>query len=346
MKDTMKGLCLNEEQKLELKQFPIPEPKKGFVRVKVKRAGICATDIGYWKHGSDRLKLPVILGHEASGVVEKLGEGTSKFKEGDRVIVMTTYEVCGECRFCRIEATNLCISRRGIGSKENGAFAEYIVVPEKSLIAMPDTMTYDEGAMVEVLACGVHAVAEQTPVTLNSVTLILGPGPIGVLAAQVAKAAGSKVVIAGLTQDKPRLELAKELGVDVVVNLQEEDLKKIILDMTDGYGADFVVEASGSIPAVRTALDLVAKRGTLCQMGVHHSLVEVDWSLILHKELNVIGSLSQKPTAWHIAKDLIVDGKVKVDPLVSDVMPIEEYEDAFEKAANVSGFKVLFDLEK
>jgi len=346
MKDTMKGLCLNEEQKLELKQFPIPEPKKGFVRVKVKRAGICATDVSYWKHGSDRLQLPVILGHEAAGVVEKLGEGVSKVKTGDRVIVMTTYEVCGVCRFCRIEATNLCIARRGIGSKENGAFAEYIVVPETSLISMPDDMCFEDGAMVEVLACGVHAVAEQTPVTLDSVTLILGPGPIGVLAAQVAKAAGSRVIIAGLTQDIPRLELAKSLGIDVVVNLQEEDLKQIVLDMTDGYGADFVVEASGSFPAVKSALDLVAKRGTVCQMGVHHSLGEIDWSLILHKELNIVGSLSQKPTAWHIAKDLIVDGKVQVKPLVSDIMAIEDYEEAFEKAANVAGFKVLFDLEK
>ncbi|MFZ7119395.1 MAG: zinc-dependent alcohol dehydrogenase [Eubacteriaceae bacterium] len=346
MSKMMKGLCLNEEQKLELREFPIPEPQKGFVRVKVKKAGICATDIGYWKHGSDRLQLPVILGHEAAGTVEKLGEDVSKVTEGDRVIVMTTYEVCGECRFCKIEATNLCINRRGIGSKENGAFAEYIVVPETSLIKMPAEMSFDEGAMVEVLACGVHAVAEQTPVTLNSITLILGPGPIGVLAAQAAMAAGSKVILAGLTQDVPRLELAKELGVDVVVNLQEENLEKIVMDMTDGYGADFVVEASGSYPAVRSALDLVAKRGTVCQMGVHHSLGEIDWSRILHKELNVIGSLSQKPTAWHIAKDLINDGKVQVKPLVSDIMALEDYEEAFEKAANVSGFKVLFDLEK
>ena len=308
MTDTMKGLCLNEEQKLEIREFSIPEPQRGFVRVKVKKAGICATDIGYWKHGSDRLQLPVILGHEASGVVEKLGDGVTKVKEGDRVIVMTTYEVCGECHFCRIEATNLCINRRGIGSKENGAFADYIVIPETSCIPMPDAMSFEEGAMVEVLACGVHAVAEQAPVTLDSVTLVLGPGPIGVLASQAAQAAGSKVILAGLNQDIPRLKLAKELGIFKVVNLQEEDLKQIVLDMTDGYGADFVVEASGSYPAVKSALELVAKRGTVCQMGVHHSLGELDWSLILHKELHIIGSLSQKPTAWHIAKDLITFG--------------------------------------
>ena len=346
MAETMKGLCLNEEQKLEIREFPVPEPQKGFVRVKVKRAGICATDIGYWKHGSDRLQLPVILGHEASGDVDKLGEGCKNVKPGDRVIVMTTYEVCGECRFCKIEATNLCINRRGIGSKENGGFADYIVVPETSLIKMPDEMTYDEGAMVEVLACGIHAVAEQTPVTLDSTTVVLGPGPIGVLASLAAQACGSKVILAGLTQDVPRMEIAKKLGVEKTINLQEENLEQIVLDLTGGYGADFVVEASGAYPAVRTSLDIVAKRGTICQMGVHHGNGEVDWSKILHKELNIVGSLSQKPTAWIKATNMIAEGKIDVKALVSDVMAIKDYEEAFEKAANVTGFKVLFDLEK
>ncbi|NTW71007.1 MAG: alcohol dehydrogenase catalytic domain-containing protein [Eubacteriaceae bacterium] len=346
MAGTMKGLCLNESQKLELREFPIPEPKKGYVRVKVKRAGICATDIGYWKHGSDRLQLPVILGHEASGDVEKLGEGVTKVKEGDRVIVMTTYEVCGECHFCKIDATNLCIKRRGIGSKENGGFADYVVVPETSCIKMPDSMTYDEGAMVEVLACGIHAVAEQAPVTLDSVTLVVGPGPIGVLASLAAQACGSKVILAGLTQDVPRMNVAKSLGINTIVNLQEEDLGKVVSDMTNGYGADFVVEASGSYPGVRTALDMVAKKGTLCQMGVNHGTGEVDWSIILNKELHIIGSLSQKPTAWIKAKNMISEGKIDVNPLISDVMALKDYEEAFGKAANVTGFKVLFDLEK
>jgi L-iditol 2-dehydrogenase len=142
------------------------------------------------------------------------------------------------------------------------------------------------------------------------------------------------------------MEIAKKLGVYKTVNLQEENLEEIVLGMTDGYGADFVVEASGAYPAVRTALDIVAKRGTICQMGVHHGNGEVDWSKILHKELNVVGSLSQKPTAWIKAKNMIAEGKIDVKALVSDVIAMEDYEEAFEKAANVTGFKVLFDLEK
>ncbi|HCX65920.1 MAG TPA: hypothetical protein DHN33_12010, partial [Eubacteriaceae bacterium] len=231
-------------------------------------------------------------------------------------------------------------------SKENGGFAEYVEVPQDSCIPMPDSMSFDEGALVEVLACGIHAVAEQAPVTLDSTTVVIGPGPIGVLASLAAQQCGSKVILAGLTQDMDRMKVAKELGVERIVNLQEEDLKQIVLDSTDGYGADFVVEASGSYPGVKTALDLAAKKGTVCQMGVNHGEGQLDWSVILHKELQVIGSLSQKPTAWIKAKNQINEGKIDVKPLVSDVMALEDYEKAFEKAANVTGFKVLFDLEK
>lgn len=348
MSEMMRGLCLNEDRQLELREFPIPEPKKGYVRVKVMRGGICATDLGYWKFGSDRLgELPVIIGHEGCGVVDKLGEGVSDVKEGDRVIVMTTYEVCGKCRFCRKEATNICINRVGIGSKKNGVFAEYVEVPETSCIAMPENMSYDEGALVEVLACGVHATREMTTVHMDDVVLVSGPGPIGTLAALSAKAAGATVVLAGLAQDAPRLKVAKELGIDVCVDQSKEDLKQIIMDMTDGYGADVAVECAGVYPSFLTCLDLVAKQGTISQMGVFHNKAkEIDLYPILAKEVRVHGSLSQKPTAWHIAKDLISAGKVDVKPLVTDVMALEDWEDAFNKAAHVTGFKVLFDPQK
>lgn len=343
MSEMMRGLALNEEQKLELKEFPVPEPKKGYVRVKVERAGICATDVGYWKHGSDRLKLPVILGHEGSGVVDKLGDDVSSVKKGDRVIVMTTYEVCGECAMCKIDATNLCINRVGIGSKKNGVFAEYVEVPETSCIIMPDNMTFEQGALVEVLACSIHAVNEQTPVSFNDVVVVMGPGPIGMCAALAAKAAGGRVVLAGLSQDAKRFEVAKGLGIEVCVDQQKEDLKKIVDDMTDGYGADMVVECAGVYPSFVTALDIVRKKGIISQMGVFHGTADLDLYPILAKEVELVGSLSQKPTAWIKARDAVADGRIDVKPLVSDVMKLDDYQEAFEKAANVGGFKVLFD---
>lgn len=345
MSEMMRGLCLNEDRKLELREFPIPEPKKGYVRVKVERGGICATDIGYWKFGSERLgELPVIIGHEGCGTVDKLGEGVTDVKEGDRVIVMTTYEVCGKCKYCREEATNICINRVGIGSKKNGVFAEYVEIPQTSCIKMPDNVSFDEGALVEVLACGVHATREMTTVHMDDVVLVSGPGPIGTLAAMSAKAAGATVILAGLAQDAPRLKIAKEqLGIDYCVDQTKEDLKKLVMDLTDGYGADVCVECAGVYPSFNTCLDLVRKKGTISQMGVFHAPAkELDLYPVLQKEVRIHGSLSQKPTAWHIALDLIAKGKVDVKPLVSDVLKLEQWEEGFEKASNVTGFKVLF----
>lgn len=342
----MQALVLNEQQKLELREIQVPEPGPGQVRIKVKRAGICATDLGYWKFGSDRLKLPVVLGHEASGVVDKIGEGVKKCKPGDRVVPQTTYYVCRECRFCRQERYNLCLNRQGIGSKADGVFAEYVVVPESSVMIMPENMTFEEGALVEPLACGVHSMADEIHVPVDSTVVVFGPGPIGLLAAQVAKVSGARVIVAGLSSDKARLDLAvRELGMDMAVDIQKQDLKKIVNNMTENYGADIVVECSGSNSAVNMALDIVAKRGTMVQMGVLHKIGEIDFAKILFKELRVVGSLSQRPTAWYTAMNLIRDRKVNVKAVTSHVLPLKDWEKAFNLTANQEGLKVLLDPE-
>ena len=347
MAKMMRGLCLNEDQDLELREFPVPEPKEGYVRVKVKRAGICATDLGYWKFGSDRLgDLPVILGHEGCGVVDKLGRGAKGVEVGDRVVVMTTYEVCGVCKYCQEGRTNLCINRKGIGSKKNGLFAEYVEVPATSCIKMPENMSYDEGALIEVLACSIHATREESMAHMDDVVLVSGPGAIGTLAALAAKAAGATVVLTGISQDVPRLKVAKELGIDYCVDQTTEDLKGLIMDLTDGYGADMTVECAGVGPSFNTCYDLVKKHGTLALMGVFHRPVELDLYPIHAKELRIKGSLSQKPTAWHRAIEMVSDGKINVKPLVSDVMALEDWEEGFKAADNVTGFKILFDPEK
>lgn len=347
MAEMMRGVCLDENQDLTLKKFNVPEPKRGYVRVKVKRSGICATDLGYWKHGSDRLgELPVILGHEGCGVVDKLGEDAKGVEVGDRVVVMTTYHVCGTCKYCREGRTNMCVERLGIGSKKNGLFAEYVEVPASSCIKMPDNMSFEEGALVEVTACCVHALYEETFVNADEVVVVSGPGAIGTLAALCAKAAGATVVLTGIAQDVPRLKVAKELGIDYCVNQMEEDLTALVMDLTDGQGADMTVECAGVGPSFNVCYNLLRKHGRLCLMGVHHAPVTIDLYPIHAKELSIIGSLSQKPTAWHSAIKMIADGKLNVKPLVSDVVSLEDYLSGFEKAAHVTGFKVLFDPEK
>ena len=344
MGGTMRALFLNEDRNLELRNCPIPQVKEGFVLVKVKRAGICASDIGYWKHGSGNLQLPVILGHEISGIVDSSG-GDTGFEKGDRVFLTNDYYLCGECRFCKTGNNNMCISRRSLGSKENGGFAEYILAPKTIVRRIPDNMSFEEAAYLEVLACGVHAIVDRAKAQVNDLVLISGPGAIGLSAALTAKAMGCRVVLVGLSQDKKRLEIAKSIGVDHVVDISCENLGDIIKELSDGYGSDISVEAAGSYQSLQTCFDMTRKRGTCVEMGVLNGKDNIDLSAILFKELVFTGSYAKNDRDWIIARDLVALNRIEVGPLVSDVMALEDYEVAFQKTLRADGFKIMFDPE-
>lgn len=340
----MKALTLLKNRHLILKDCNIPEPDEDQVRIKVKKAGICASDIAYWKNGSDRLKLPVILGHEISGIVDKVGKNVMEFYEGERVIPLTTFKICKECRFCSEGAYNLCLKREGIGSKANGGFAEYLVVPKYSVLRIPDNVSFEEAAMTEPLACAVHALTEQTSIKEGAKVLVIGPGPIGLLAAQVAKTSGAFVIVCGIDKDNHRLQIAKEkLGVDLAVNSQREDLKSILNKLTNSYGPDVIVECSGSYQAINMSLDLIAKKGVLIQLGIPHENGIVNYPTILFKELIVVGSASQVPSSWDKSIELIKTGKINVKDIISHQFPLNLWENGFNTTLNKLGLKVLLD---
>ncbi len=326
-------------------EIPTPEPAAGQVRIKIKRAGICQTDNVYIKEGGFALKPPVVLGHEVSGLIDKLGEGVTGFEVGERVITQTTYHVCGKCRFCKRGELNHCVERKGIGSAANGGFAEYVIVPTLSVMHLPDDLTFNQGACIEPLACGVHALTERTVVNAGSVVVILGPGPIGLFAAQVAKAQGAYVIMLGTTIDEPRLKLALELGIDKTANVETDDIMKIVKDVTEGYGADVVVEATGARAAVAMAMDIVARRGTFVPMGIFNNDISIDFHNIKKKELTVQGSHAQIPTSWEKAIKLVQMKKINVDAVVSHVFPLSKWEEALKTVSDRTGLKVLFDPE-
>jgi L-iditol 2-dehydrogenase len=211
---------------------------------------------------------------------------------------------------------------------------------------LDDDITFDQAACVEPMACGVHALAERCPVYVNDVVVILGPGTIGLGAAQVAKAQGGIVVVAGLTADQPRLEVALEMGIDRVVDIQKEDLEQIVKDMTDGFGADVVVEATGNVNAVDQAMRVVRRRGRFVPMGVFTTPIEIDFHNIKKKELDVYGSHAQVPTAWETVLKMLKNGKMSTDKIVTHVFPLSDWEKAFETVANKEGIKVLLDPTK
>lgn len=325
---------------LEIQERPVPSPGKNQVKIEVKYAGICGSDIHTYE-GHYKVAVPVTLGHEFSGVIVEAGEGAEEFKAGDRVTSETTFFICNECRYCQSGDYNLCSSRKGLGTQQDGAFAKYLIARKDSVHLLPENVDFQSGALTEPLACTHHAIAK-LDIMQDDLVVVIGPGPIGLLAAQVAKARGGKVIITGLASDRIRLEKAEELGIDYAVNTQEEDVKSLVNELTDGYGADVVLECSGAVPAAKQGLDLLHKKGQYAQIGLFaQPEIQFDLEKIIQKEIKVVGSRSQKSADWEPCLALMNEGKVNAGALVTHEFHISQWEEAYQSIKSGEAIKVL-----
>ena len=196
-------------------------------------------------------------------------------------------------------------------------------------------------ALSEPLACNVRAILEETRVTGGDVVVVLGPGPIGLLAMQVARAAGARTMVCGTSQDAVRLELARTLGADGVVDIQKDDVSAWIREKTHGEGADIVLECSGAAPAVMMGIQLLRRRGQYTQIGLFGKPLTVDVDQVVFKEIRMHGSFSSSWTSWKKAQKLIDQKRIQLAPLVSDILPLSEWQQGFEKCRNKEGMKIL-----
>ncbi len=311
--------------------------------LEIKATGICGTDIHIW-HDQSVYVPPVILGHEYSGVVTQIGEKVENVNIGDLVTSPATVN-CGVCYFCKTGHTNRCISakKRILGVMgANGAFAKYMVVPARIIHKVPIEVNFEDAAVSEPTACAVHAAAEMGKIDLGDIVVIQGPGPMGLLTLQVVKAQGAnQTIVTGISGDEERLKIAKELGADVTVNIEEEDPVEIVGSLTNDLGADVVFEASGAVAARRQAFDLVKRTGKIIYIGITGKPSEIDLDQIVEKELKIIGSWGTVWTSWRKALKLIASGKVKGAPLVTSKMSLEEWEKGFQMMEEKKAIKVL-----
>ncbi|MEC5423073.1 zinc-binding dehydrogenase [Virgibacillus sp. C22-A2] len=325
---------------LEIQDKVEPQAGPGQVKIEVKYAGVCGSDIHTYE-GHYKVGVPVTLGHEFSGQVVEVGEGVTEFKAGDRVTSETTFYICGECEYCQSGDYNLCNHRKGLGTQQDGGFAKYLVARKESVHHIPENVDYQSAAMTEPLACTHHAVAK-TEINEGDVVVVIGPGPIGLFTAQVAKSRGAKVLITGLTNDKVRLDKAEELGIDFAVNTQEQDIKELVNSLTDGYGADVVFECSGAVPAAKQGLDLLRKKGQYGQVGLFAQAdISFDLEKIIQKEIRVVGSRSQKPADWEPSLELMNNGSVNALALVTHEFDITQWEEAYQSIKSGEAIKVL-----
>ncbi|WP_077308021.1 zinc-binding dehydrogenase [Terribacillus halophilus] len=323
---------------MEDKQEPYPQDDQ--VKIKVTYAGICGSDIHTYE-GSYRVAAPVTLGHEFTGVIVDVGRNVTHIKAGDRVTSETTFYICGECSYCRQKDYNLCKYRKGLGTQQDGGFANYVIARAESIHKIPDNVDDQSAAMTEALACTHHAVAKTT-IMQDDIVVVIGPGPIGLLTAQVAKSKGATVIITGLSSDQVRLKKAKELGIDYVVNIQKESLEELISSLSDSYGADIVFECSGAVPAARQGLKLLRKKGQYAQVGLFaESAVLFDMEQVIQKELEIVGSRSQKPADWEPSLRLLESNSVNAAALVTHIFNISEWEKAYQAIKSGDAIKVL-----
>ena len=326
---------------LALVDVPTPEPGEGEVQIAIRAAGICGTDI-HIVHDTFPYVPPVILGHEFCGEISAVGSGVDELKAGDRVMAETTATLCGTCPFCRSGDTNRCAARTAYGVHVNGGFAEHVVVRKDAVHRLPPGVDFHAGAATEPLAVCVHALLERTQVTPGQLVLILGPGPIGLFAALVAKAHGAVVVVAGTARDAERLKLADSIGVDRAIEVESTDLAGEIKALApETGGADITVEAAGAAASVATAYACTRKGGTIVQLGLFEGAVQVDYSQIAFRELNVIGSFAHIWSSFDTALRLMDDGTIDVAPLLSAVLPLDEGLEAFARAEAGADAKIL-----
>jgi L-iditol 2-dehydrogenase len=321
----MNALLLSEYKHLEFTNLPEPEIGPGDLLIRVKACGICGSDVHGFDGSTGRRIPPVVMGHEAAGVVTKVGREVTAFKAGDRVTFDSTV-YCGKCFFCQRGDVNLCDNRQVLGVscgdyRRYGAFAEYVSVPERICYRLPDELPFSHAAMIEAVSVAVHA-ANLTPISLNDSAVVVGAGMIGLLAIQALRLRGCGTIIAVDLEDT-RLRVATTLGATHSVNPSHGDTAEQVRALTNGRGADIALEAVGATQPIKTAISAVRKGGTVTLVGNFAPTIELPLQSVVTRQIKLIGSCASCGE-YPACLDLLARGAIKVDPMISALAPLSE----------------------
>lgn len=318
---------------VDLREVPEPDtPGDGEVVLKTEAVGVCGSEVHqYHNTHSWPVNVPVILGHEFSGVVARLGRNVRGFAEGDRVASETAARICGECAYCRAGEYNLCPKRLGFGYGVDGAMADYVRVPARCLHHLPPSVSAEKAALTEPCCVAYNAVAMNTRIQAGASVLVLGPGPIGLLSMAVAKLAGAGwLAVAGLERDRSRLDLAERLGADRTFAGGREDLLAGIREQGDGLGVDVVIDASGSSAVLGLALAAVRPAGQITKVGWGREPLGISLDPLVQKAATLRGSFSHNYGVWERVIALLAAGRLDPLPLVGRVEPLEGWRHCFD----------------
>lgn len=324
----MKALLLSAYEQLAVAELPEPAPGAGEVLIRVAACGICGSDVHGYDGSSGRRIPPIVMGHEAAGIVEGTGDGVERFRAGDRVTFDSTV-FCGACDYCARGEVNLCDRREVVGVscgdyRRAGAFAEFVVVPERIVYRLPDTLSFAHAAMLEAVAVAIHAVdlgrLDREP--QGATVLVIGAGMIGLLIAQAARATGARTVLVA-DVDATRLALASSLGADAVIDSRSSEVSQQIAEHTGARGVDVVFEAVGRAETVAAAVDATRKGGTVVLVGNIAPEVTLPLQKVVTRQIRLQGSCASAGE-YPKAMEWMAAGKIRVEPLITAVAPIEE----------------------
>ncbi len=326
---TMKAAVFYGPNELKVERVPVPEVGPHDVLLKVDMCGICGTDVHILRGSFPAPNLPLIPGHEFAGHVVATGEAVDHVKTGDYVTADINL-ACGHCYFCRRQQKLFCEQIRQIGVHTHGALAEYVKAPAAAVYHVPEELSPQQSAYIEPLACAVRG-QERADIQPGSSVAIIGAGPMGLAHIQLAKLKGAAPIIA-TEMNRVRLDKAREMGADYVVDAGAEDAVESVRALTEGRGADYVIEAVGSIPTYKQAFEMVRRGGTLVAYGAAPSTASLDLRPfdIYSKELTIVGSYAGTYEAWPEAIALIQGGRFNPEDIVTEIAPLDDIVEAIE----------------
>lgn len=331
----MKALVLREYNDFLFQELPAPKIRDDEVLIRVRACGICGSDVHGMDGSTGRRRPPLIMGHEASGAIAEVGERVTGWHKGERVTFDSTV-YCGSCWYCQRGMINLCDHRRVLGVscedyRQDGAFAEYVVVPHHILYRLPEAVSFEHAAMVEAVSIAIHAV-ERTPISLGDTAVAIGVGMIGLLVVQALRLAGCGTVIA-VDLDQEKLALARKLGADMSLRADSCNVSEEVMRCTRGRGADVAVEAVGTSPTVNTAIACVRKGGTVTLIGNVKPSVELPLQSVVTRQITLYGSCASSGE-YPACLELMARGAINVEALISATPPLSEGASWFQRLYN------------
>lgn len=339
----------------EIRDLPIPEIGYGDLLIEIKAAGICGSDLAFDDGGHENLlNPPVVLGHEFSGVVSRVGKDVKDWKVGDRVVSENTGHVCGKCYSCSIADYLSCPERLGLGYGMDGGFTNYVKIPgdilkrvPTCLFKIPDSISFEEAAILDPCCNAYKAVVQESTFLPGEDLAVFGVGPLGLFSIQVGRVAGATNIIAiGLARDKERFKIAQQLGATHVIRADEENVLEMVNKITNGEGTALVVDCAGVAVVVKQAIDIVRYGGQIVKIGYDDKPLGFSLDPILDKSVSIKGHFGYDYVSWKNTIKLVEKGLINMKAMISHRLPLSKWKEGFELARKQKSIKVILKPEE